>query len=57
MSHGCGEYSVDDRFEGKPARVREVYDALVALVGELDPSSRCRRRQEWPSWCGCGSRP
>jgi Domain of unknown function (DUF5655) len=37
MSHGCGEYSVDGYFEGKPARLRRLYDALVALVGEFGP--------------------
>jgi hypothetical protein len=37
MSHGCGEYSVDGFFEGKPARVRALYDALVAFSGELGP--------------------
>jgi hypothetical protein len=40
MSHGCGEYSVDGYFEGKPARFRRLYDALVALVGELGPSEK-----------------
>jgi hypothetical protein len=37
MSHGCGEYCVDDFFEGTPARLRQLYVALVALVGELGP--------------------
>ena len=37
MWHGCGEYSVDGFFEGKPARLRELYDAWVALVGEFGP--------------------
>jgi hypothetical protein len=37
MSHVCGECSVDGFFEGKPARLRRLYDALVALVGELGP--------------------
>lgn len=40
MSHGCGEYSVDGHFQGKPARFRRLYDALVALVGELGPSEQ-----------------
>jgi hypothetical protein len=37
MSHGCGEYNVGGFFEGRPARLRELYDALVVLVGELGP--------------------
>ena len=37
MWHGCGEYTVDGFFEGKPARLRELYDAWVALVGEFGP--------------------
>ena len=37
MSHGCGDYTVDGFFEGKPARPRELYDALVAFVGRSGP--------------------
>ena len=37
MWHGCGEYTVDGFFEGKPARLRELYDAWVALVGKFGP--------------------
>jgi Domain of unknown function (DUF5655) len=35
--HGCGEYTVDGFFEGRPARLKELYDAWVALVGEFGP--------------------
>ena len=37
MWHGCGEYTVDGFFEGKPTRLRELYDAWVELVGEVGP--------------------
>lgn len=37
MWHGCGAYTVDCFFAGKPTRLRELYDALVALVTELGP--------------------
>lgn len=37
MWHGCGDYTVDGFFEGKAARLRELYDAWVALVGEFGP--------------------
>ena len=37
MWHGCGDYTVDGFFEGKPARLRELYDAWAALVGEFGP--------------------
>lgn len=37
MSHGCGDHSVDAFFEGKPARLRSLYDALVAFVGRSGP--------------------
>lgn len=35
--HGCGDYSIDGFFEGAPARLRELYDAWVSLVGEFGP--------------------
>jgi hypothetical protein len=35
--HGCGDYTVDGFFEGRPARLRELYDAWVAPVGEFGP--------------------
>jgi hypothetical protein len=35
MWHGCGDYTVDGFFEGKSARLRELYEAWVALVGEF----------------------
>jgi len=37
MWHGCGDYSVDGFFEGKPARLRELYDAFVAFIGSIGP--------------------
>ena len=37
LSHGCGDYSVDGFFEGKPPRARELYEALVRAVGEIGP--------------------
>jgi hypothetical protein len=37
MWHGCGDYTVDGFFEGTAARLRELYDAWVALVGEFGP--------------------
>lgn len=37
MWHGCGEYTVDDFFEGKSERLRELYDAWVSLVGAFGP--------------------
>jgi Domain of unknown function (DUF5655) len=37
MWHGCGAYSVDGFFEGKPPRLRELYGAWVALVREFGP--------------------
>jgi hypothetical protein len=37
MRHGCGDYSVDGFFEGKPARLRELCDALVAFIGSIGP--------------------
>jgi hypothetical protein len=35
--HGCGDYSVEGFFEGKPARFRELYDAYVRFVEEIGP--------------------
>lgn len=37
MWHGCGDYSVDGFFEGKPTRLRELYDALVSFIGSIGP--------------------
>jgi hypothetical protein len=37
MLHGCGEYTVDGFFEGKPPEARSLYDALVGVIGELGP--------------------
>lgn len=37
MSHGCGDYTVDGFFEGKPAKARELYEALVRTLGEIGP--------------------
>ena len=37
MWHGCGDYTVDGFFEGTAARLRELYDAWVALVVEFGP--------------------
>jgi len=37
MWHGCGDYSVEGFFEGKPARLRELYDAYVRFVEEIGP--------------------
>jgi hypothetical protein len=37
MRHGCGEYTVDGFFEGKPPEARALYDALVRMVAELGP--------------------
>jgi hypothetical protein len=35
--HGCGDYAVDGFFAGRPARLRELYDAWVSLAGEFGP--------------------
>ncbi len=35
--HGCGDYTVDGFFAGRPARLRELYDAWVSLAGEFGP--------------------
>jgi Domain of unknown function (DUF5655) len=37
MSHGCGDHTVDGFFEGKPERLRSLYDALVSFVGRNGP--------------------
>jgi hypothetical protein len=37
MWHGCGDYTVDGFFEGKSARLRELYDAYVRLIEEIGP--------------------
>jgi hypothetical protein len=37
MSHGCGDYTVDGFFDGKPSEARALYDALVRVVGEHGP--------------------
>jgi hypothetical protein len=37
MAHGCGDYTVEGSFEGAPERLRELYEAWVALVGECGP--------------------
>jgi Domain of unknown function (DUF5655) len=37
MSHGCGDHTIDGFFEGKPAVLRSLYDALVTFVGRNGP--------------------
>jgi hypothetical protein len=37
MWHSCSRYSEDDFFIGKSARVRELYDAVIAFVLESGP--------------------
>jgi hypothetical protein len=37
QSHACGRYELDVHFAGKPALVREIYDAFLAMLEELGP--------------------
>jgi hypothetical protein len=35
MWHSCSQHELDEHFEGKPARVRELYDAWFAFVSQF----------------------
>lgn len=35
--HGCGNYSIDGFFEGRPPRLRELYDAYVGFLEAIGP--------------------
>lgn len=35
--HSCGNYNLEDHFEGKDPLVREIFAALVELVGGFGP--------------------
>lgn len=37
QSHFCGRHRLEDHFAGKPAAVRELFDALVALLEQCGP--------------------
>ena len=37
QSHACGRYDLDHHFHGKPAELRALFDAVVALVRENGP--------------------
>jgi Domain of unknown function (DUF5655) len=37
QTHACGRYGLDSHFAGKPALVREIYDAFLAMLEEIGP--------------------
>lgn len=37
QSHACGNYELDDLFRGKPAAIRELFDAVAAEVEKIGP--------------------
>jgi hypothetical protein len=37
QSHACGDYDLEDHFDGRPPRVREIYEAFVAMLEEFGP--------------------
>jgi len=37
QSHACGRHALDDHFEGKPAKVRAIYDAFLAMLETFGP--------------------
>jgi uncharacterized protein DUF5655 len=37
QSHACGRYDLEDHFAGKPALVREIFEAFLAMLEEFGP--------------------
>jgi hypothetical protein len=37
QSHACGRYELEGHFAGKPALVRAIYDAFLAMLEEIGP--------------------
>jgi hypothetical protein len=37
QSHACGRYDLDRHFAGKESRVRDIYDAFLAMLEEIGP--------------------
>lgn len=37
QSHACGRHELETHFEGKPAKVRTIYDAFLAMLEEFGP--------------------
>ena len=37
QSHACGRHSLESHFEGKPPRVRAIYDAFTAMIESFGP--------------------
>ncbi|HEX8365347.1 MAG TPA: DUF5655 domain-containing protein [Allosphingosinicella sp.] len=37
QSHACGRYELEPHFEGKPAEIRALFDAFVALLETIGP--------------------
>jgi hypothetical protein len=37
QSHACGRHRLDDHFAGKDPRIRRLFDAFVARLGEIGP--------------------
>jgi hypothetical protein len=38
MSHSCGRYTLERHFDGRPTRVRDLFDDLVRFVERAGPS-------------------
>ena len=37
QSHACGRHSLAHHFEGKPAKIRELFDAVAAVIRQIGP--------------------
>jgi len=39
QSHACGRHELDSHFEGRPAKVRAIYDAFLAMLESIGPAT------------------
>jgi hypothetical protein len=37
QSHACGRHDLDHHFTGKPAKIRELFEAVLAAIREIGP--------------------
>ena len=37
QTHACGQHDLEHHFAGKPARIRELFDAVVAAIRAIGP--------------------
>ena len=37
QSHACGRHALESHFEGRPPRVRAIYDAFLAMLEDFGP--------------------